>query len=46
MSRRENTFHIDYANVPKKPSYDDLHIFIAEQLGLTEDQVLLAHSMQ
>lgn len=40
MSRRENTFRIDYANVPKKPSYDDLHIFIAEQLGLTEDQVL------
>lgn len=40
MSRRENTFRIDYVNVPRKPSYDDVHTFIAEKLGLTEEQVL------
>lgn len=40
MSRRENTFRIDYSSVPKKPSYEDLHRFIANDLGLKKEEVL------
>lgn len=39
MKRRENTFCIDYSAVPKKPSYEELHLFIGTQLGLKRDEV-------
>lgn len=39
MSRRENTFRIDYAKLPKKPSYDELHNFIGIELGLKREEV-------
>lgn len=40
MSRRENTFRIDYSNVPRKPSYEDVHHFIANDLDLKKEEVL------
>lgn len=39
MNRRENTFRIDYAKVPKKPSFEELHHFIGNQLGMKRDEV-------
>lgn len=39
MRRRENTFRIDYANVPKKPTFEELHDFIGTVLGMTQEQV-------
>lgn len=39
MRRRENTFRIEYANVPKKPSYEELHEFIGTVLEMTRDEV-------
>lgn len=39
MARRENTFRIDFANVPKKPSYEEVHKFVASELGLQREQV-------
>lgn len=39
MARRENTFRIDYANIPKKPSYDELHHFVGEVLGMKREEV-------
>lgn len=39
MARRENTFRIDFANVPKKPSYEEVHNFVASELGLQRHQV-------
>lgn len=39
MSRRENTFRIDYANVPKKPSFDDVHEFVGSVLGMKHEEV-------
>lgn len=39
MRRRENTFRIEYANVPKKPSYEDVHEFIGTVLGMTHEEV-------
>lgn len=39
MVRRENTFRIDFANIPKKPSYEEVHDFVASELGLRRDQV-------
>lgn len=38
--RRENTFRIHYENVPKKPSFEELHDFVAIELGLEYEQVL------
>lgn len=38
--RRENTFRIDYANVPKKPSFEELHDFVATELNLKYEQVI------
>lgn len=38
--RRENTFRIDYANVPRKPSFEELHDFVATTLGLQYEQVV------
>ena len=39
MNRRLNTFRVDYSNIPKKPSFEDLHKFIAHSLGLNRDDV-------
>lgn len=39
MNRRENTFRIDYAKVPKKPTYEELHRFVCEALGMTKEEV-------
>lgn len=40
MQRRENTFRIDYAKIPKKPSYEDLHYFVGTVLGMKREEVL------
>lgn len=40
MQRRENTFRIDYAKIPKKPSYEELHYFISEVLGMKREEVI------
>lgn len=39
MQRRENTFRIDYSKIPKKPSYEELHHFIGEVLGMKREEV-------
>lgn len=39
-NRRENTFRIDYAKVPKKPTYEELHHFLGVALGLKREEVL------
>lgn len=39
MNRRQNTFRVDYANVPKKPSFEDVHKFVAQSLGLKREEV-------
>ena len=39
MNRRENTFRIDYAKVPKKPSFEEVHLFIGNQLGMKREEV-------
>lgn len=39
MTRRENTFRIDLANIPKKPSYEEIHNFVATKLGLQRHHV-------
>lgn len=40
MHRRENTFRIDYASIPKKPSYEELHHFVGTVLGMQREEVL------
>lgn len=40
MKRRENTFRINYANVPKMPSSEVVHRFVGEKLGLKREEVL------
>lgn len=40
MQRRENTFRIDYAKIPKKPSYEELHHFVGSVLGMKRDEVI------
>ena len=37
---RENTFRIDYSNIPKHLSYDAIHKFVGKELGLTRENVL------
>lgn len=39
IKRRENTFRIDYANVPKKPSSEEVHRFIGVTLGMKREDV-------
>lgn len=39
MNRRENTFRIDYSKVPKKPTYEEVHLFIGNQLGMAREEV-------
>lgn len=39
MARRQNTFRIDFGNAPKKPSYEELHLFVANELGLQYHEV-------
>lgn len=38
--RRENTFRIDYANVPKKPLSEEVHQFVGGTLGLKREDVM------
>lgn len=38
--RRENTFRIDYANVPKKPTSEEVHHFVGVTLGMKHDEVM------
>lgn len=40
MAKRENTFRIDYSNVPRKPSGNELHEFLATEIGLKQEDVL------
>lgn len=40
IKRRENTFRIDYVNVPKNPASEDVHQFVGVTLGLKRDEVL------
>lgn len=40
MGRRENTFRIDFSNVPKKPDTAKVHKFCATVLGLKQCEVL------
>lgn len=39
-TRRENTFRIEFANLPKKPRFEDIHQFIKNQLGLSRDKIV------
>lgn len=36
---RENTFRIDFSNIPKKPTFKEIHKFVARDLGLSVEQV-------
>lgn len=40
MAKRENTFRIDYSNIPRKPSGNELHEFLYKEVGLKEEDVL------
>lgn len=40
MNRRENTFRIDYAKVPKKPTYEELHRFVSEVLKMPKEEIM------
>lgn len=40
MAKRENTFRIDYSNIPRKPSGNELHEFLYTEIGLKEEDVL------
>lgn len=37
---RENTFKVDLSNFPKRPSFEEIHTFVHETIGLSVDQVL------
>lgn len=37
---RENTFKVDLSNFPKRPSFEEIHSFLHETIGLTVNQVL------
>lgn len=37
---RENTFRVDLTNFPKRPSFEDLHLFVHNVLGLKLEQVV------
>lgn len=39
MNRRENTFRVDYSNVPRKPTSEEVHLFVGTMLGLKREQV-------
>ncbi|KAL9705259.1 hypothetical protein quinque_008777 [Culex quinquefasciatus] len=40
MAKRENTFRIDYSNISRKPSGNELHEFLYKEIGLKEEDVL------
>ena len=40
LRRRENTFRIDYAHMPRKPSYEELHEFVNSELKLKKEDVV------
>lgn len=37
---RENTFRIDFSNIPRKPSFKEVHSFVARELGLSKENLL------
>lgn len=43
MLRRENTFRIDFTDIVKKPTYDEVHHFILSNLGLKREQIERIH---
>ncbi|XP_065093222.1 uncharacterized protein LOC135713934 [Ochlerotatus camptorhynchus] len=40
MSRRENTFRVDYSQFPKLLTHDEIHKFVGKELGLSRENVL------
>ncbi|KAL9697274.1 hypothetical protein quinque_000715 [Culex quinquefasciatus] len=37
---RENTFLVDFGNIPKKPSSEEVHTFVGRHLGVTREQLV------
>lgn len=37
---RENTFRVEFGNLPKKPTSEEVHTFVGRQLGLTRAQLV------
>lgn len=37
---RENTFRVEFSNLPKKPTSEEVHAFVAQQLGVTRTQLV------
>lgn len=37
---RENTFKVDLNNFPKRPTFEEIHTFVCETIGLRLDQVI------
>lgn len=37
---RENTFRVEFSNLPKKPTSEEVHAFVAQQLGVTRAQMV------
>lgn len=43
MFCRKNTFRIDFAAIPKKPSFAEIHEFITNDLGLKPEEIVRVH---
>lgn len=39
LHSRENTFKVDLSNLPRRPSYEEIHNFINQTLGIAPSQV-------
>lgn len=37
---RENTFRVDFTNLPKKPTSEEVHTFVSRHLGVTRAQLV------
>lgn len=37
---RENTFRVEFSNLPKKPTSEEVHAFVAQQLGISRTQLV------
>lgn len=37
---RENTFLVDFGNIPKKPTSEEVHTFVGRHLGVTREQLV------
>lgn len=37
---RENTFRVDFTNLPKKPTSEEVHTFVARHIGVTRAQLI------